>query len=77
MTPIIVDDKTGREYWRANQCAEHCGIEGGTWRSYVNRGQAPQAVDELDSRTPLWDAEAVREWNDARPGQGARVDLND
>jgi hypothetical protein len=74
MKPVIVDQDTGRELWRADQCAEHAGIAAGTWRSYVNRGQAPAAVGELDARTPLWDAQVVRDWQDERPGQGARTD---
>lgn len=77
MKPVIVDQDTGRELWRAQQCADHIGATPVTWRGYVSRGQAPRSVGELDARTPLWDADAVRNWNADRPGQGARTDLND
>jgi predicted DNA-binding transcriptional regulator AlpA len=33
-----------------------------TWYSYVSRGQAPKPVRYV-GRTPLFDADAVREWH--------------
>jgi predicted DNA-binding transcriptional regulator AlpA len=77
MKPIITDGDTGRELWTAPQCAEHTGSAVSTWRAYVARQQAPATVGALGDRTPLWDAEQVREWNAARPGRGARTDLKD
>ncbi|OMC08537.1 hypothetical protein [Mycolicibacterium fortuitum] len=75
MKPIIIDQDTGRELWRAHQCAEHAQISVATWRSYVSQGRALGTVGELDARTPLWDAEDVQDWTAGRPGQGTRTDL--
>lgn len=61
------------EEWTVRQCAEHWGVQPGTWRDYVAKGRAPKATRYLDRRTPLWSAEAVRAWQ--RPGQGKRTDL--
>jgi hypothetical protein len=77
MTPVITDQDTGRELWTAQQCATHCQAAAGTWRAYVNRNNAPKPISEIDSRTPLWDAQQVREWHSSRPGQGARTDLKE
>jgi hypothetical protein len=74
MRPVIIDQDTGRELWRAQQCAEHIGAAPVTWRGYVSRGQAPAPVAELDARTPLWDADDVRDWHTARPRPGGHTD---
>jgi hypothetical protein len=42
-----------------------------TWSSYVTRG-APKPCRHV-GRTPLWNAQAVREWHARRPGQGRRT----
>ena len=76
MKPAIIDQDTGRELWRAQQCADHANVAVVTWRGYVSRGQAPSPVAELDARTPLWDSEGVQKWNADRPGRGARTDLH-
>jgi hypothetical protein len=60
------------EEWTADRCATQWGILPRTWHSYVARGQAPKPARHV-GRTPLWDADAVRDW--PRPGRGARTDL--
>ncbi|ATV79403.1 Hypothetical protein BFF97_00642 [Corynebacterium pseudotuberculosis] len=35
MNPTITDKDTGRELWRVEDCANHCNIGKGTWRTYV------------------------------------------
>lgn len=67
------NDAAPAEEWTVRQCADHLGIQPGTWRSYVARGQAPKPTRHLDQRTPLWSAAEVRAWQ--RPGRGARTDL--
>jgi len=66
MRPYIADRDTGRELWTAQQCATHCDVAPATWRSYVNRDQAPASVGQLDARTPLWDAGEVTDWHAKR-----------
>jgi len=66
MRPYIADRDTGRELWTAQQCAQHGDVAPATWRSYVNRAQAPESVGQLDARTPLWDAEQITEWHAKR-----------
>jgi len=60
------------EEWTAQQCAEAWGVKIRTWHGYVARDRAPKPIRHI-SRTPLWDASAVRSW--PRPGQGARTDI--
>jgi hypothetical protein len=43
-----------------------------TWSSYVTRAGAPKPYRHV-GRTPLWDAQAVREWHARRAGQGWRA----
>lgn len=57
--------------WIAKQCADAWGVKPATWRSYVNRGQAPAPTRRVGS-TPVWDPAEVLAW--PRPGQGARTD---
>ena len=71
----ITDTETGRELWTISQCAKHCGITATTWRGYRSRSAqntSPKPVARLDGRTPLWDADEVREWHASRPGSPAR-----
>lgn len=72
MRPVITDADTGRELWRTSDCTDHCGIVTRTWSSYVAHGRAPSPVAHLDARTPLWDADEVRTWHEARPGSPGR-----
>jgi len=71
-----MDERTGprsipREEWTADQCAAHIGVAHDTWRSYVSRGNAgaPKPVRHV-GRTPLWNADEVRQWHAQRPGRG-------
>lgn len=50
-------------------------INPSTWTGYVAREQAPQPATYV-GRTPLWDPDEIVEWEKARPGPGARTDLN-
>lgn len=59
------------EEWIVAQCAQAWGVKPATWRSYVNRGQAPQPKRRIGS-TPVWDPAEVVAWE--RPGPGARRD---
>ena len=59
------------ELWTVAQCAAFAGVEPPTWRAYVKRGQAPAPARRF-GRTPVWDAAAVREWQENRPGQGRK-----
>lgn len=70
MWPVIMDADTGRVLWRTADCAEFCGLTIRTWGAYAARGQCPASVIHLDARTPLWDAEEVRQWHAARPRAG-------
>jgi hypothetical protein len=68
---------TSSDRWTYEQAGEHCGgITSSTYRSYVSRQGAP-AADRYDPDTgrKTIDAEAVRRWYAARPGRGARTDL--
>ncbi len=59
------------EEWTAQECAEHVGVQPVTWRSYSNRPSkehpAPKPKRYV-GRTPVWSANAVREWHRTRPG---------
>ena len=72
ITPIIIDQTTGRVLWRTVECAEHCGIGPRTWANYHTKGRCPRIVAHLDQRTPLWDAEEVKAWHANRPGSPGR-----
>lgn len=66
MNIAIIDQDTGRELWRAVDCARHCQITTDTWHGYVRKQMPPEAVAHLDGRTPLWDASAVKDWHASR-----------
>ena len=73
ITPIIIiDQTTGRILWRTIDCATHCHITNDTWANYNTNGRTPPIVARLDKRTPLWDAEAVKNWHANRPGSPGR-----
>jgi hypothetical protein len=62
--------------WTAEQCAKHWGIQMSTWRDYVSRDYAPQALPGFDDqRRRRWDPTAVRAAYAKRPGRGARTDI--
>ncbi|KAB1554260.1 hypothetical protein F7232_04675 [Corynebacterium sp. 319] len=63
MRIVAIDTETGREFWTATQCAEHCEISRSTFAAYATRGTAPSVAEHFDARTPLWDAEEVRPWH--------------
>ena len=69
MNPTITDSDTGRVLWRTVDCADHCGVDTATWRSYVRKGMPPAAVGDLGPRMPLWDADEVRTWHAGRRSQ--------
>ncbi|MBP2367097.1 hypothetical protein [Pseudonocardia parietis] len=57
--------------WTADDCAEHWGVQVGTWNSYVSRGQAPAPLPAPGpAGRKVWDAGEVRSWD--RPGAGRR-----
>lgn len=72
MTIQIINTDTGHELWTASQCATHCGVTNATWNSYVNKHFAPPISEQLNQRTPLWDAEEVKVWHANRPGSPVR-----
>jgi hypothetical protein len=50
--------------------AETLGVQVGSVRQYLTRGEAP-APDGYLGRTPWWRPETVDAWLTSRPGQGA------
>lgn len=62
------------DLWQRSECADHVGVTPSTWSAYVARDQAPSPTKHV-GRTPLWDADEVRDWNANRLGRGARTDL--
>ena len=44
------------------QAADAFGVSPATYRKMVKRGTAPQPVERIDERTPLYDAEEVTNW---------------
>lgn len=69
----------GAEIGDKDEAGKICGVAGGTYSYYTRRKNNP-APGPIDHRVPgspaLWyDLDAVRAWNDNRPGTGARSDL--
>lgn len=59
----------GEQTWTSEQCAQAWGVKPQTWLGYVARGQAPEALPDLDDRRRRrWDPEQVRGF--PRPGVG-------
>lgn len=66
-----------------HEAAQIVGVQPSTWRGYVARGQAPspdyppESLPEIVApfSGPWWRERTLREWAAARPGQGARSDL--
>jgi hypothetical protein len=69
------------EWLDVKACAARRGIQPGTWRAYVSRGQAPPPDDPDDAdptrpvshRRPRWRPETVDGYK--YPGRGARTDV--
>lgn len=59
----------GKEITR-DEAAAIAGVHPDTFSGYVTRGHAPAPVRRI-GRTPLWDEDEMKAWNDARPGRGA------
>lgn len=67
VNPLSLDP--AREWWTRDEVAEHCGgITPAAVSNYVSKGLMP--APEYIGRTPMWDAEKVREWHANRPGRG-------
>lgn len=67
----------GREVGTADEAAAVCGVKKDTYYYYVKRLGAP---DGINYRLPatgekLYDLGKVAEWQEARPGKGARTDI--
>ncbi len=58
----------------AADLAASLGIQPATWRSYVSRGQAPEADGHHSANAPWWNCSTIDRWRRDRPGQGARTD---
>ena len=71
MIPVIIDKETGAELWRSKECADYIGVTLGTWSNYYANRRTPEPVGMLDKRSPLWDAETVKDWHANRPGAGS------
>lgn len=72
--PIVIDETTRRRLWLACECADHCGVETTTWRSYARADHTmnpPKPVARIGN-SPLWDPEEVIAWHAARPGSPVR-----
>lgn len=73
MQPKIIDAETGKELWRAVECAKHCDITTRTWANYYANGRTPDPVAMLDGRSALWFAEDIKHWHANRPGSPAQL----
>lgn len=64
---LIID---GRVMWRAERCADYIGVKRATWIAYNARRtkEWPAPRPTYVGRTPLWDAEEVKQWHAGRPG---------
>lgn len=65
VTEITVDGVT---YWTVSRVLAELGISRSTFTAYVSRGQAPEAILQVEG-TRLWDAEEVRTWQAGRRSQ--------
>ena len=73
MTPIIIDQDTGRLLRTGEDCANHIGVTPATWRNYSANNRTPHyVVATILGKTRLWDAEEVRNWHTDRPGSPVR-----
>ncbi|MEV1294456.1 hypothetical protein [Pseudonocardia sp. NPDC049635] len=67
----------GREVGTADEAAAVCGVKKDTYYYYVKRLGAPDGIRyrHPDTGEKLYDLAKVQEWQDARPGKGARTDV--
>lgn len=61
-------------YLSRGEIAELLGISLDTLKGYDKRGLLPEP-DALVGRNQGWLESTVTEWNNSRPGRGARTDL--
>lgn len=61
----IYDRLTGRQVWRAEECAAYCHVGVATWIKYSHDKRTPPPVGKI-GRSPLWDAEEVKDWENKR-----------
>ena len=73
----MIRSSEDEELWTTARAAEHCGVSASTYRDYIRTLGAPGAISRQPGRAGqnLHSAAAVREWQAARVGQGARTDL--
>lgn len=69
------DLDSGERLLSADEAGELVGLSAQTWRTYVARRIAPAATLRAGP-APLWRESVVVAWLAARPGQGARTDLD-
>lgn len=72
MTPIIIDQDTGRRLWNSTECADYIGVSARTWANYHANKRTPEPVAVWGKSAPLWDAEEVKVWHAHRPGSPIR-----
>lgn len=60
------------DLWTTTDVAAYLGVKPGTVSAYRHRGQMPAPVETLGSRTHLWKASTIREWQ-ARRGATAEA----
>lgn len=61
-------------YLSSSEAAARIGIKHGTFCSYRQQGRTPPP-DAKIGKTEGWLPETIDAWNQTRPGQGARTDL--
>lgn len=69
----------GRRVGDATDAAALCGISKDTYQYYVKRLGAPAAVKgyrDPETGYLMYDLDKVEAWQAARPGRGARTDLD-
>lgn len=59
---LITNRETGRELWTKEQCAEHCGVTLGSWRTYGRLHKIPPAAAYIGN-VALWDSDEIKHWN--------------
>ncbi len=60
---------SGEELWTTSDVARFLGVRPGTVSAYRHRGQMPAPDQTLGTRTHLWSAETIRQWQGRRTGQ--------
>lgn len=59
------------DVWSYAEVAEHLGVSDGTVRAYKHRGYLPRP-DGVLGKSPWWRPATIIQWQQQRPGQGAR-----